>query len=191
MRLSAAQVTVGASKLGRTALGANLRGRRAGAEHRRSPGLWRHRPGFVRGHPLGCGRRRQGPVPVHRCRPAILRQRIVPGSASCPAAAISTSRWWPRARARSALAQSLDGTASLTGHDGAISGFNVEQLLKRLERQPLSGGGKLPLGLDALRHLEHRGEIQRRHRHHAGCPRRRADIAPHLDRHRLGARARI
>ncbi len=28
----------------------------------------------------------------------------------------------------------------MTGHDGAISGFNVEQLLKRLERRPLSGG---------------------------------------------------
>jgi len=39
------------------------------------------------------------------------------------------------------LASSLDGTASLTGHDGAISGFNVEQLLKRLQRSPLSGGG--------------------------------------------------
>jgi AsmA protein len=44
------------------------------------------------------------------------------------------------------LAQSLDGTASLTGHDGAISGFNVEQLLKRLERSPLSGGGNFRSG---------------------------------------------
>ena len=44
------------------------------------------------------------------------------------------------------LAQSLDGTATLTGHDGAISGFNVEQLLKRLERRPLSGGGNLRSG---------------------------------------------
>jgi AsmA protein len=44
------------------------------------------------------------------------------------------------------LAQSLDGTASLTGHDGAISGFNVEQLLKRLERRPLSGGGNFRSG---------------------------------------------
>jgi AsmA protein len=39
------------------------------------------------------------------------------------------------------LAQSLDGTATLTGHDGAIAGFNVEQLLRRLQRQPLSGTG--------------------------------------------------
>ena len=44
------------------------------------------------------------------------------------------------------LAQSLDGTATLTGHDGAISGFNVEQLLKRLERRPLSGGGNFRSG---------------------------------------------
>ena len=44
------------------------------------------------------------------------------------------------------LAQSLDGTAVLTGHDGAISGFNVEQLLKRLERRPLSGGGNFRQG---------------------------------------------
>ena len=40
-----------------------------------------------------------------------------------------------------ALMQSLDGTATLNGHDGAISGFNVEQLLRRVERRPLSGAG--------------------------------------------------
>ena len=44
------------------------------------------------------------------------------------------------------LMQSLDGTATLTGHDGAIAGFNVEQLLKRLERRPLSGGGNFRSG---------------------------------------------
>jgi len=44
------------------------------------------------------------------------------------------------------LAQSLDGTVSLTGHDGAIAGFNVEQLLKRLEHRPLSGGGNFRSG---------------------------------------------
>src|SRR5260370_22515208 len=44
------------------------------------------------------------------------------------------------------LASSLDGTATLTGHDGAIAGFNVEQLLKRLERRPLSGGGNFRNG---------------------------------------------
>jgi AsmA protein len=44
------------------------------------------------------------------------------------------------------LASSLDGSATLTGHDGAIAGFNVEQLLKRLERRPLAGGGNFRSG---------------------------------------------
>ena len=44
------------------------------------------------------------------------------------------------------LASSLDGTATLNGHDGAIAGFNVEQLLRRLEKRPLSGGGNFRSG---------------------------------------------
>ncbi|MES1148320.1 MAG: AsmA-like C-terminal region-containing protein, partial [Bradyrhizobium guangdongense] len=44
------------------------------------------------------------------------------------------------------LASSLDGTATVTGQNGAISGFNAEQLLKRLERRPLSGGGNFRNG---------------------------------------------
>ncbi len=39
------------------------------------------------------------------------------------------------------LAQSLDGRATLTSQNGALTGFNIEQLLKRLERRPLSGTG--------------------------------------------------
>ena len=43
-----------------------------------------------------------------------------------------------------ALTRTLNGTASLNAHDGALDGVNVEQLLRRLERRPLSGGGGLP-----------------------------------------------
>jgi AsmA protein len=39
------------------------------------------------------------------------------------------------------LAQSLDGRATLTSESGALTGFNIEQLLRRLERRPLSGAG--------------------------------------------------
>jgi AsmA protein len=39
------------------------------------------------------------------------------------------------------IAQSLDGRATLTSQSGALNGFNIEQLLKRLERRPLSGAG--------------------------------------------------
>src|SRR6185312_3586960 len=38
------------------------------------------------------------------------------------------------------------GTANLTGTNGALAGLNVEQLLRRLERRPLSGGGEFRSG---------------------------------------------
>jgi AsmA protein len=40
-----------------------------------------------------------------------------------------------------ALTRSLNGTAVLNGRQGAMVGWNVEQLLRRLERRPLSGTG--------------------------------------------------
>jgi len=44
------------------------------------------------------------------------------------------------------LTKGLNGTAGLTSRNGAIAGFNVEQLLKRIERRPLSGGGEFRTG---------------------------------------------
>jgi AsmA protein len=40
-----------------------------------------------------------------------------------------------------AVTKSLNGTATLSAAKGALTGVNVEQLLRRLERRPLSGGG--------------------------------------------------
>jgi len=40
-----------------------------------------------------------------------------------------------------ALTHTLNGAAKLTGRQGAMVGLNVEQLLRRLERRPLSGTG--------------------------------------------------
>jgi AsmA protein len=45
-----------------------------------------------------------------------------------------------------AVTNTLTGTASLTAHNGALSGINVEQLLRRLERRPLSGNGDFRTG---------------------------------------------
>ncbi|HMG80656.1 MAG TPA: AsmA family protein [Xanthobacteraceae bacterium] len=45
-----------------------------------------------------------------------------------------------------AMANTLNGTASLTAHNGALVGLNVEQLLRRLERRPLSGNGDFRSG---------------------------------------------
>jgi AsmA protein len=45
-----------------------------------------------------------------------------------------------------ALTRTLTGSAELTARQGAIAGFNVEQLLKRLEQRPLSIGGDFRRG---------------------------------------------
>ena len=45
-----------------------------------------------------------------------------------------------------ALTRTLSGTASLNAHDGTLNGINVEQVLRRLEKRPLSGGADLHAG---------------------------------------------
>ncbi len=77
MRLSAARLTVGPTKTRPHRARRQPARRRAGAQHRRSPDLWRHRPRLVRDRARRHGCRGQGGAAVHRCRPAILRQRIV------------------------------------------------------------------------------------------------------------------
>ncbi len=44
------------------------------------------------------------------------------------------------------LTKALNGTATLSSRKGAIAGFDVEQLLRRIERRPLSGGGEFRTG---------------------------------------------
>jgi AsmA protein len=44
------------------------------------------------------------------------------------------------------VTHTLNGTASLTAEKGALAGINVEQLLRQLERRPLSGGGEFHSG---------------------------------------------
>jgi AsmA protein len=44
------------------------------------------------------------------------------------------------------LTKALSGTAALSSRKGAIAGFNVEQLLRRIERRPLSGGSEFRSG---------------------------------------------
>ena len=77
MRLSAAQGDGRPDKTRPHRVRRESARRRAGALDRRSADVWRHRQGLVRDRAFGCDRRRQGAVPVHRCRPAGLRRRIV------------------------------------------------------------------------------------------------------------------
>jgi AsmA protein len=44
------------------------------------------------------------------------------------------------------LTRTLNGTMTMEGRQGALTGLNVEQLLRRLERRPLSGGNEFRTG---------------------------------------------
>jgi AsmA protein len=145
MRLSAAKVIVGSTRLGKTALGANLRNGSLAL----SIGEAQIYDGIAKGS-FGIS---------HAEAAADVKaqfQLIDVDLQACVSDLFGTGRLSGRGNLNISLeakgsspyglAQSLDGTAVLTGHDGAISGFNVEQLLKRLERRPLSGGGNFRNG---------------------------------------------
>jgi AsmA protein len=145
MRLSAAKVTVGSSVLGRTALGANLRGGTLAL----SVGEAQMYGGIVRGS-FGV---------AHSDAVADVKAQFQFTDVDLQATAsdlFGVNKLTGRGNLSMALeasgsspfglAQSLDGTATLTGTNGAIAGFNVEQLLKRLERRPLSGAGNFRSG---------------------------------------------
>jgi AsmA protein len=145
IRLSAAQVTVGSSKLGRTALGANLRNGTLAlsvGEAQMYGGIARGSFGVTRseGNADVKGQFQFMDVDLQACASELFGITKLSGRGNLNVAltASGTSPF--------GLAQSLDGTAILTGHDGAINGFNVEQLLRRLERRPLSGGGNFRSG---------------------------------------------
>ena len=145
MRLSAAKVTVGPTKLGRTAFGANLRGGALAL----SVGEAQMYGGIVKGS-FGIARSDAAAdvkaqfqftdVDLQACASELFGINRLSGRGNLNVSLVASGT------SPFGLASSLDGTATLTGRDGAIAGFNVEQLLKRLERRPLSGGGNFRSG---------------------------------------------
>jgi len=145
MRLSAARVSVGATKLGPTAFGANLRGGALAlsvGEAQVYGGLARGSFAVARADTVADVRAQFQfiDVDLQACVGELfgINKLSGRGNLNVSLAASGSSPF--------GLAQSLNGSATLTGHDGAISGFNVEQLLKRLQRRPLSGGGNFRNG---------------------------------------------
>jgi AsmA protein len=145
MRLSAARVTVGSTRLGRTALGANLRGGALAlsvAEAQMYGGIAKGSFGIARSDAIADVKAELQftDVDLQACAAELFGVTKLSGRGNI-AVSLTASGSSPFG-----LAQSLDGTATLTGHDGAIAGFDAEQLLKRLERRPLSGGGNFRSG---------------------------------------------
>jgi AsmA protein len=145
MRLSAAKVTVGSSKLGRTALGANLRGGALAlsvGEAQMYGGIAKGSFGIARADTVADVKAQFQftDVDLQACASELFGVNKLSGRGNLNVSLVASGS------SPFGLASSLDGTAALTGHDGAIAGFNAEQLLKRLERRPLSGGGNLRSG---------------------------------------------
>jgi len=140
MRLSAARVTVGTSKLGRTAIGANLRGGALAlsvGEAQIYGGVAKGSFSVARSDAVADVKAQLQftDVDLQACASELFGLSSLTGRGNLNLALTASGS------SPFGLAQSLDGTATLTGHDGAIAGFNVEQLLRRLQRQPLSGAG--------------------------------------------------
>ena len=145
MRLSAAKVTIGSSTLGRTALGANLRGGALAlsvGEAQVYGGIARGSFSIARSDSIADVKAQVqfSDVDLLACASDLFGVTRLTGR--------GTLNMMLEASGSSpfGLAQSLDGSATLIGQDGAITGFNVEQLLKRLERRPLSGAGNFRSG---------------------------------------------
>jgi AsmA protein len=145
LRLSAARVTLGSAKLGRTAVAANLRGGHftvAIGESEAFSGLVKGTLELARSS-AGADWKTQlqfAEVDLDQCLGELFGIRRLEGKGNL-AFAIESS-----GRSIYELTKALNGTASLSSRKGAITGFNVEQLLRRIERRPLSGGGNFRIG---------------------------------------------
>ena len=129
MRLSAARVTVGASKLGRTALGANLHGGALAlsiGEAQMYGGIARGSFAVARSDAVVDVKAQFQftDVDLQSCASELFGVTKLSGRGNLNVSLVASGA------SPFGLAQSLDGTATLTGHDGAIAGFNVEQLLR-------------------------------------------------------------
>jgi AsmA protein len=151
LRLSAARVTLANAKLGRTAVAANLHGGHFTVTVGESEAFG----GVVKGSfglaqsPKGAAMKAQlqfTEVDLDQCLGELFGTRRIEGKGNLGFAVDS------KGESVYGLTQALNGTANLVSRKGAIAGLNVEQLLKRLAKSPLSRGnelssGKTPYGL--------------------------------------------
>jgi AsmA protein len=145
LRLSAANVVVSNAKLGRTAIGANLRGGHLAI----TVGEAQAYGGVIKGS-LALANFEAGidlksqmqfiDVDLESCLGQLFGLHRLAGKGNISFNVEGTGE------SVLAVTRTLSGTAGLGGQNGALTGLNVEQLLRRLERRPLSGGGEFRTG---------------------------------------------
>jgi AsmA protein len=145
LRLSAANVVLSNAKLGRTAIGANLRGGHLAV----TIGEAQAYGGVIKGS-LALANFEAGidlkaqmqfvDVDLETCLGQLFGLNRLAGKGNIAFNVEGTGE------SVLGVTRTLNGTASLVGQNGALTGLNVEQLLRRLERRPLSGGGEFRTG---------------------------------------------
>ena len=140
LRLSAAKITIARAQLGRTAIAANLRGGKLNVTIGESQAFG----GILKGSmslassDAGAEFKSQmqfADVDLEKCLGEMFQFRKLEGRGDL-AVAIEAN-----GNSVLGLTRTLNGTTNLTGRQGSLVGWNVEQLLRRLERRPLSGTG--------------------------------------------------
>ena len=152
LRLSAASIKIAAAQLGRTAIAANMRGGKLDLTIGESQAFG----GTAKGS-LGLATVDNGiavtshvqfvDVDLDNCLGQVFGIHKVDGRGNLN---LDVEGSGPSVLA---VTNTLNGTASLAAHDGALAGINVEQLLRRLERRPLSGTGDFRSGRTAFDQL--------------------------------------
>ena len=145
LRLSAARVTIGRAKVGRTAVAASLRGGKlliTVGESQAFNGLIRGSLAIAKSE-TGADVRSEmqfSDVDLESCLGELFGLRRLEGKGNVSflleGAGGSVMN----------LTRTLAGSVSVTAQGGALTGINVEQVLRRLERRPLSGGGDVRNG---------------------------------------------
>jgi AsmA protein len=145
LRLSAASIKIAKAQLGRTAVAANMRDGKLDITIGESQAFG----GVVKGS-VGLGTANEGieatshvqfvDVDLENCLGQIFGVQKLAGRGNVSLNVDGGGG------SILAVTNSLNGTASLNAHGGALVGINVEQLLRRLERRPLSGSGDFRSG---------------------------------------------
>lgn len=145
LRLSAARITIGNAKLGRTAVTANLRDGRLAVTIGEAQAFNGALHGSLVLAKSGAGAEIKSQlqfanVDLESCLGELFGIRRLEGRGDLALAIEGTGE------SVLALTRTLTGTASLTARAGALSGLNLEQLLRRLEQRPLSISGDFRRG---------------------------------------------
>jgi AsmA protein len=145
VRLSAARVQLPHAELGRTAIAANMRAGRLAV----TVGEAQAFDGVVTGA-IAVARSEAGAdfssqmqfsgVNLRNCLDQLFDIDQLSGSGSLAFSVASSGR------SVKELAGNLNGMIHIAATDGGLSGLNIEQVMRRLQRSPLAGGGDLRTG---------------------------------------------